>query len=80
MQPTNVDSNNTGLIHIAKGYQPVATVGHINQGEALIQSAVIEELKTFPEDIQPFKGQIWATASTSAQTVIVTEETEERLA
>jgi len=78
MQPSSVDSNNTGRIHIGKGFQPVATVGHPSQGEVLIQSAVIEEYKRYKEDTLPYKGPIWAVSSKANQTLIVEEEVEER--
>ncbi len=79
MQPSQVDVNNTGRIHIGKGFQPVTTVGHNNQGEILIQSATIEEKKEFEGDTKPFKGALWGTSSVANQSIIFEEEIEERV-
>lgn len=79
MQPSSVDGNNTGRVHLGKGYQPVATVGDANQGEVLIQSGVMEEFKRYKGDTLPYKGPIWATSSKANQTLIVIEETKERV-
>lgn len=77
MQATQVDAANTGRVHIGKGYQPVATVGHNAQGEVLIQSAITEEYKEFEGDHKPYKGPIWAIASAASQSLIIEEITED---
>lgn len=79
MQPSSVDSNNTGRVHIGKGFQPNISVGDPNQGEVLIQSAYIEEIKEFEADLKPYKGPIWGRSSANNQTILLEEETSERL-
>ncbi len=76
MQAQVVDANNTGRIHIGKGFQPVATVGHASQGIVLTQGAYEAENKEFPEDERPFKGAIWATSSQNTQSIRIDEEVE----
>lgn len=80
MLATSVAAGNTGRVHIGRGFQPVATVGHELQGEILIQSAAIEEKKQVAQDPLPFKGPIWATSSATNQELEVQEFLEESLA
>lgn len=76
MQSTNVDGNNTGRIHIARGYQPVSTVGHNSQGEILMQSDVIDEPSGGNKMDQSWQGNIWATSTQPNQSLYVEEEVE----
>lgn len=76
MQPTAVDSNNTGKIYVAANYQPIATIGHASQGEVLIQGASIEQPRAGEPISEKWKGQVWATSDTANQTLIVEEEVE----
>lgn len=75
MQPFDVDGNNTGLIHIGTGFQPVATVGHPSQGEILLQAGAIVEPAAGEKISERFKRTIWATSSLANQTLTVEEET-----
>ncbi len=76
MQPTSIDANNTGRIHVAVGFQPVATVGHASQGEILIQGASIEQPRAGEVISERWKGPIWATASATDQSITLEEEIE----
>jgi hypothetical protein len=76
MQSDNVDPNNTGRVHIGYDAQPVAVVGHPNQGDILIQSTAIEEpVSNLPLDDKYKKG-IWAVASAANQSIVYDEEVE----
>ena len=76
MQPTDVDAGNTGRIHIGYGSQPVATVGHPDQGEVLLQSAAIDQpTSNLPLD-EKYKQAIWATSSLANQSLTINEEVE----
>lgn len=71
--PTDIETGNTGRVHIGKGYQPVATVGSPAQGEILLQGGETGDEAKFENDTSVFKGAVWATASTSGQIVEVNE-------
>ena len=74
MQPFDIDANNTGLIHIGTGFQPVATVGHPSQGEIMLQGSAISEPEAGEKIGEKHKRSIWATSSVSNQTLLVEEE------
>ena len=77
MQAADVDAGNTGRIHIGFGSQPVATVGHPDQGLILLQASSIEEpLSNLPLD-KRYKQAVWATSSVANQSLTVDEEVEE---
>jgi len=75
--PSSIQAGNTGLIFIGRGFVPVATVGHANQGEVLNAGASIEEVKQFEGDTRPYKGTIWAVSDTDDQQCVVEEEVSE---
>ncbi len=75
--PTSVQSGNTGLIFLGRGFTPVATVGHASQGEVLKAGASIEEVKEYEGDVRPYKGNIFIISDTANQQCIIEEETEE---
>lgn len=77
MQATDVDTNNTGRIHLGFGFQPTAAVNHQSQGDVLIQSAAIEEPTGNLPIANRYKGAIWATSSQANQSLVVEEEVEE---
>lgn len=77
MQPSSVDANNTGRVHLGYGFQPTATVNHASQGEILIQSSAIEEPQGQALIANKYKGAIWATASAANQSLVVEEEVSE---
>lgn len=75
MQSSSVDANNSGRIHIAFGFQPVATVNHPSQGEILLQTAAIDEAETKGKKLGlRYKRAIWATSSQDNQSLVVIEE------
>ena len=74
MQPFDVDANNIGTIHIGFGVQPVATVGHANQGEVLLQAGLIAEPQAGEKLESRHKRAVWATTATINQTLVVEEE------
>lgn len=75
--PSSIQSGNTGLIFIGRGFVPTATVGHALQGEVLNAGAAIEEVKQFEGDTRPYKGTIWAVSDTASQQCVVEEEISE---
>lgn len=76
MQPSSIDSANTGKVFVAAGHQPVATVGHNLQGEILIQGAAINRPEAGEELQEEWKLNIWAVSDTASQSLIVEEELE----
>lgn len=72
--PSSIQANNTGLIFLGRGFQPVATVGHASQGEVLNAGAAIEEVKEFMDDSRPYKGNIFIVSDTAGQQCVVEEE------
>ena len=76
MQPSSIDANNTGRVHIAVGFQPNTTVGDAMQGEALLQGASIEQPRAGEPISERWKGPIWATASATNQSLVIEEEIE----
>lgn len=76
MQASNVDANNTGRVHLGRGYQPIATVGHPSQGDVLLQGSGIEEPSADKPLDSSWKKSIWATASAINQSLTVEEFTE----
>ena len=76
MQSSQVDTNNTGRVHIAFGYQPVAEVGHASQGEVLLQASAIDEPQGNRPLDEQYKQAVWATSSQDNQSLIVEEEVE----
>lgn len=77
MQPSSVESGNTGTVFVGRGFQPSPTVGSPAQGEIIKQADTIGESKSFAEDTSVFKGQIWLVADTAGQVVEVYEASQE---
>ncbi len=73
MQPTSIETGNTGRIHIGKGFPPSATLGDGNQGDPLIQGGQITESAQFSGDPSLFQGQWWAVASVADQVLVIDE-------
>jgi len=76
MLPTSIETENTGRVHVGKGFPPSNKLGDPNQGDPLIQGQQITEQEQFPNDPSVFKGQWWARASIENQVLIVDEITE----
>ena len=75
--PASVDAGNMGLVFVAKGFIPKATVGDPQQGEVLNSGAAIEQIEQFPGDPSVYKGSVWVISDTAAQTINYDEETGE---
>ena len=76
MLPFDVDAGNTGRIHVGFGFQPIAVVGHVAQGEVLLQGAAIDEPPVSGKLSPDRKRIIWATSSQNNQSINVEEETD----
>ena len=76
MQPSSVDTANTGIVFIGFGAQPVATVGNANQGETLVQAAYIDQPPGGAKLDRRYKRAVWAVADAASQSVVVEEEIE----
>ena len=76
MQPVDVDANNSGRIHLGFGSQPVATVGHPDQGLILIGGAGLEEPSGITVLDKKYKQILWATSSVANQSLTLNEELE----
>lgn len=73
MPPSAVESANTGVVYIGKGFTPSAVAGNPNTGDPLSQGSQFADSEQFDGDPSVFKGQLWAIADTAAQVIIVDE-------
>ena len=76
MEAQSVNASNSGRVHIGFSFQPIATVGHTQQGLILVQASGILEPSTDRPLSDLYKGAVWATSSAASQTIVVEEETE----
>ena len=76
MESSNVNSANTGRVFIEHGKQPGTTLTAPNQGQVLMQSDALEEPRPNEKLEEKWRGAVWLTADTAAQTVWVDEELE----
>lgn len=73
MPPSAVESANTGVVYVGKGFVPSATAGNPNTGDPLTQGSQFQDVEQYAGDPSVFKGQLWAVADTAGQIVVVDE-------
>lgn len=73
MIPTSIQAGNTGVVYVGKGYPPTATSGSPQCGDPVNQGTQFAETAQYVGDSSLFTGQLWATADTAGQVVVVDE-------
>lgn len=73
MIPTAIQAGNTGVVYIGKGYAPTAVSGSPQCGDPINQGTQFTETAQFVGDSSLFYGQLWATADTAGQVIVVDE-------
>lgn len=74
MIPTSIESANTGVVYLGKGFVPRATTGAPSSGDPISQGTQVTDVPQFDGDPSIFKGQWWAVADTADQQIIVDEQ------
>lgn len=74
MIPSSIESGNTGVVYLGKGFVPQAVTGSPSSGDPISQGSQITDVPQFDGDPSIFKGQWWAVADTADQEIIIDEQ------
>lgn len=70
---TDIESGNTGRIHVQKGSPPSSVLQSPSQGSPIKQGDIIGESEAYAGDPGVYKGDIWVIASAANQRYWVDE-------